>query len=111
MEYNYAGEPERFARIAQALGLDTASKTVWKAAEVAVEYVYQLTEDLDIPSLNELGFAEDEIPMLAKKAEEDSQTIGNPRDVDARNYEKIYARAFEAGRHRKVTRTLAHASS
>src|SRR5213596_1240854 len=94
MEYNYAGEPERFARIAQALALDTANKTVWKAAEVAVEYVYQLTEDLDIPSLNELGFAEDEIPMLAKKAEEDSQTIGNPRDVDARNYEKIYARAF-----------------
>jgi choline dehydrogenase len=111
MEYNYAGEPERFARIARALGLDTANKTVWKAAEVAVEYVYQLTEDLDIPSLNELGFAEDEIPMLAKKAEEDSQTIGNPRDVDARNYEKIYARAFEAGRHRKVTRTLAHAGS
>src|SRR6266704_321383 len=111
MEYNYAGEPERFARIARALGLDTANKTVWKAAEVAVEYVYQLTEDLDIPSLNELGFAEDEIPMLAKKAEEDAQTIGNPRDVDARNYEKIYARAFEAGRHRKVTRTLAHAGS
>ncbi len=111
MEYNYAGEPERFARIAQALGLDTSNKTVWKAAEVAVEYVYQLTEDLDIPSLNELGFAEDEIPMLAKKAEEDSQTIGNPRDVDARNYEKIYARAFEAGRHRRVTRQLAHAGS
>jgi choline dehydrogenase len=109
MEYNYAGEPERFARIAQALGLETANKTVWKAAEVSVEYVYQLTEDLDIPSLNELGFAEEEIPLLAKKAEEDSQTIGNPRDVDARNYEKIYARAFEAGRHRKVARQLAHA--
>jgi choline dehydrogenase len=111
MEYNYAGEPDRFARIARALGLDTANKTVWKAAEVAVEYVYQLTEDLDIPSLNELGFAEEEIPMLAKKAEEDSQTIGNPRDVDAKNYERIYARAFEAGRHRKVARALAHAGS
>jgi len=111
MEYNYAGEPDRFARIAQALGLETANRTVWKAAETSVEYVYQLTEDLDIPSLNELGFAEEEIPMLAKKAEADSQTIGNPRDVDAANYEKIYARAFEAGRHRKVTRQLAHAGS
>ena len=111
MEYNYAGEPERSARIAQALGLDLANKTVWKAAEVSVEYVYQLTEDLDIPSLNELGFAEEEIPLLAKKAEEDSQTIGNPRDVDAKNYERIYARAFEAGRHRKVAKQLAHAGS
>jgi hypothetical protein len=49
--------------------------------------------------------------MLAIKAQADSQTIGNPRDVDAHNYEKIYARAFEAGRHRKVTRQLAHAGS
>ena len=111
MEYNYSGEPERFARIAQALNLDTANKTIWKAAELSVEYVYQLTEDLDIPSLNELGFSEEEIPLLAQKAEADSQTIGNPRDVDARNYERIYARAFEAGRHRKVARQLAHAGS
>jgi choline dehydrogenase len=111
MEYNYAGEPERFARIAQALSLDIANKTIWKAAELSVEYVYQLTEDLDIPSLNELGFSEEEIPLLAQKAEADSQTIGNPRDVDAGNYEKIYARAFEAGRHRKVARQLAHSGS
>ena len=110
MEYNHAGEPERFARISQALGLEVAGKSVWKTAEACVEYVFQLTEDLDIPSLNELGFAEDEIPMLADKAFADPQTIGNPRDVDAANYEKIYARAFEAGRHRKAARTLAHAS-
>jgi choline dehydrogenase len=111
MEYNYAGEPDRFARISQALGLEVGGKSVWKAAEASVEYVFQLTEDLDIPSLNELGFAEDEIPLLAEKAAADSQSIGNPRDVDARNYERIYARAFESGRHRKVARALAHASS
>src|SRR5438045_3450649 len=109
MEYNYAGEPERFARIGQALGLEGANKPVWQAAEVGVEYVNQRTEDLDIPSLNQLGFSEEEIPMLAEKAAADSQSIGNPRDVDAKNYERIYARAFEAGRHRKVARALAHA--
>src|SRR2546427_12659781 len=95
MEYNYAGEPERFARIARALGLDTANKTDWQAAEVAVECVYQLTEDLDIPSLNELCVSEDEIPMLAKKAEEDLHTIVDPRDVAAMTDEKIYARGIE----------------
>jgi choline dehydrogenase len=100
MEYNYSGEPERFARIAQAMGQDTHGLQTWKAAELAVEAVYQLTEDVEIPSLNELGFSEDEIPMLAEKAEADSQTIGNPRDVNAANYRRIYARAFEAGRHR-----------
>jgi len=107
MEYNVPGEPERFARIAQALGLEVHGKSVWKSAEASVEYVYQLTEDLEIPSLNELGFSEEEIPLLSEKAAADSQSIGNPRDVDAKNYERIYTRAFEAGRHRKVTRVLA----
>ena len=107
MEYNVPGEPERFARIAQALGLEVHGKSVWKSAEASVDYVYQLTEDLEIPSLNELGFSEDEIPLLSEKAAADSQSIGNPRDVDAKNYERIYTRAFEAGRHRKVTRVLA----
>jgi choline dehydrogenase len=111
MEYNYAGEPERFARIAQALDIDTRSRSVWQSAELAVEYVFRLTEELEIPSLPELGFSEDEIPLLAEKAAADSQSIGNPRDVDAKNYQKIYARAFESGRHRVAAKTLARAGS
>jgi len=97
MEYNYAGEPERFARIAQGLGLDVRGASVWRAAEMAVEAVYQLTEDVEIPTLQELGFSEEEIPMLAEKAAADPQSIGNPRDVDEKAYRKIYARAFAAG--------------
>ena len=34
MEYNYMGEPHKFARIAQALGEDTRGLSVWAAAEV-----------------------------------------------------------------------------
>jgi len=97
MEYNYSGEPERFARMAQAFGLDVRGVSTWEAAEMAVDYVHQLTEDVGIRGMNELGFSEDEIPMLADKAFADPQTIGNPRDVDAAAYQKIYQRAFELG--------------
>jgi choline dehydrogenase len=100
MEYNHAGEPERFARMAMAFGLDTRGVSAWRAAEMAVEYVHQLTVDVEIPSLQELGFTEDEIPMLADKAFNDPQTIGNPRDVDAPNYRRIYQQAFDLGRGR-----------
>jgi len=99
MEYNYAGEPERFARMAAAFGLDTTHVSTWEAAEMAVEYVHQLTVDVEIPGLQELGFSEDEIPMLADKAFADPQTIGNPRDVDAAAYRVIYERAFILGRN------------
>jgi choline dehydrogenase len=86
--------------MAAAFGLNTHGVSVWRAAEMAVEYVHQLTVDVEIPSLEELGFAEDEIPMLADKAFADPQTVGNPRDVDAAAYRRIYAQAFELGRHR-----------
>jgi choline dehydrogenase len=97
MEYNYAGEPERFARMAAAFGLDVGHASMWEAAEMAVEYVHLLTDDVEIPSLEELGFSQDEIPMLADKAFNDPQTIGNPRDVDAAAYRQIYQRAFDLG--------------
>jgi choline dehydrogenase len=97
MEYNYAGEPERFARMAVAFGIDTRGASMWEAAEMAVEYVHQLADDVQIPSMEDLGFKEVEIPMLADKAFADPQTIGNPRDVDAAAYRLIYKRAFDMG--------------
>ncbi len=98
MEYNYMGEPQKFARIAQALGEDIRGLTVWQAAEKAVQAVYQLTDDLSIPTLQELGFKEEEIPMLAEIAFKDPQTIGNPRDLTQKAYEGIYKRTFEMGK-------------
>jgi choline dehydrogenase len=96
MEYNHSGEPERFARMAVAFGLDTRGVSTWRAAEMAVDYVHQLTKDVEIPGMQQLGFSEDEIPMLADKAFADPQTIGNPRDVDAAAYRRIYQQAFDA---------------
>jgi choline dehydrogenase len=98
MEYNYMGEPQKFARIAQALGKDTRGLNVYDAAELAVEAVYELTDDLNIPTLQELGFDESEIPMLAEIAFQDPQTIGNPRDLTQKAYEGIYRRTFEMGK-------------
>ncbi|MBE7552020.1 MAG: iron-containing alcohol dehydrogenase [Anaerolineales bacterium] len=98
MEYNFKGEPEKFARIAVAMGEDIRGLSLWQAAEKAVEAVMKLTEDVEIPSLQELGFGEDEIPMLAEIAYKDPQTIGNPRDLSLQSYVQIYKRAFELGR-------------
>ncbi len=97
MEYNYQGEPEKFARIAQAMGEDTFGLSIWQAAEKAAESVMRLTEDIEIPTLQELGFEKEEIPMLAKIAFDDPQTTGNPRDLSVKSYEQIYQRAFELG--------------
>ncbi|MDQ3248563.1 MAG: iron-containing alcohol dehydrogenase [Chloroflexota bacterium] len=98
MEYNYKGEPHKFARIAQALGEDTRGLSVWRAAEKSVEAVYRLTKDLRIPSLQQLGFSADEIPLLAELAARDPQTVGNPCDINYDGYVQVYQRAFDLGK-------------
>lgn len=97
-EYNAPAAPERYARIAQGLGVDVHRLSPLDAALAGVEEVYRLTDDVEIPSMEELGFSEDEIPMLAGIAFEDPQTVGNPREVDAAAYEEIYRNAFARGR-------------
>jgi choline dehydrogenase len=97
-EYNVPAAPERYAAIARALGVETSGLDPLEAALAGVEELYRLTEDVDIPTMEELGFSTDEIPMLAKIAYEDPQTIGNPREVDIAGYEEMYANAFSRGR-------------
>jgi len=99
-EYNAPAAPERYARIAQGLGVDVRNgdRSSLDSALVGVEEVYRLTEGVGIPTMEELGFSEEEIPMLARIAYEDPQTIGNPREVDQEAYEEIYRNAFARGK-------------
>lgn len=96
-EFNAPAAPERYARIAQALGANVYGMEPLEAAQAGIEELYRLTEDVGIPTLQELGFSEDEIPLLAKIAYEDPQTIGNPREVTVPDYEEIYRNAFARG--------------
>ena len=97
-EYNAPADPDRYARIALALGVRTDGMDALEAALAGVEEIYRLTEDVAIPTMEELGFSEDEIPLLARIAFEDPQTIGNPREVDVAGYEEIYRNAFSRGK-------------
>jgi len=97
-EFNAPAAPERYARIASALGVETGGMDPVEAAAAGVDELYRLTDDVGIPTMEELGFSEDEIPMLARIAFEDPQTIGNPREVDVGDYEEIYRNAFSRGR-------------
>lgn len=97
-EYNAPAAPERYARIAQALGVNVHGLEPLEAAQAGIEELYRLTEDVGIPTMEELGFSEDEIPLLARIAYEDPQTVGNPRPVEASDYEEIYHNAFARGK-------------
>ncbi|MBB6451097.1 choline dehydrogenase [Geomicrobium halophilum] len=94
MEYNWKGAPERFARIAQAFGINTTEMDTEEAAKAAVQYMYDLADDLDIPTLEDQGVDPQLTERLAKVAMDDPQTVGNPRDLTVQDYEWIYKRCF-----------------
>lgn len=96
-EYNAPASPERYARLARGLGADVAGLGPLEAALAGVRELDRLTDAVGIPTLAALGFAEDEIPMLARIAFEDPQTIGNPRELSVADYEEIYRAAFARG--------------
>lgn len=93
-ELNVTAAPERYARIALALGVDAAGMDIDQAAYAGVEALERLVDDVGIPTMVELGFSEDEIPMLAQIAYDDPQTLGNPRVLTVADYEGIYRKAF-----------------
>jgi choline dehydrogenase len=94
MAYNYLGEPAKYARIAQAMGVNTWGMTMFEAAEAAVDAVAVLVKTLEIPTLAELGVKEADLPTLVDLAYNDPQTIGNPRDLTRKSYEQIYRSCF-----------------
>jgi choline dehydrogenase len=95
MAYNYLGEPVKYARIAQAMGVNTHGMTTLEAARAAVEAVKKFVNLLEIPSVPALGVKKEDMQMLVDMAYADPQTIGNPRDLTRKSYEQIYASCFE----------------
>jgi choline dehydrogenase len=96
-EYNLLGNPDKYARIAVALGEDVRGLSPLEAARRGVAAIAALTRDLEFPAFSEFtGAGPADIPRLARMAEADPQTIGNPRLIDARGYERIYARLMGA---------------
>lgn len=88
------GCPGKFARIAQALGVDTSGMTTEEAAKWAVIEVENLVSELNIPPLSEQGVNPEEIDRYAQAAFDDPQTFGNPRVINLEGYKWIYRRCL-----------------
>lgn len=57
---------DKLAQTADAMGVDTFGLTEREAAEAAIKAVHELNDDLDIPSLEEVGAEKKNLPNIAK---------------------------------------------
>lgn len=91
MEFNLIGAPDRFARIAEALGEPIVGLTPMQAGRVAVEAVRELNDDLDIPAdFADWAFDDDKIELMADDAMKSGNIPINPRRVNRDQIVALY---------------------
>lgn len=95
MRFNLIASPERFGRIASALGERTADLTAMQAATKAVEAVKSLIADVDMPArLRDLKVTEDLFDEMAREALDQLDRPANPRKNNQANLRSILTDAF-----------------
>ena len=95
MRYNLEAVPQRYADVAEAMGVNTSDLSTEEAAMESVEAVERLIDQVDLPSsLRELGVAEDDLPEIAEKSLDTIEIHDNPRDADADDLLEIARDAY-----------------
>ncbi|NWF57134.1 MAG: iron-containing alcohol dehydrogenase [Syntrophaceae bacterium] len=96
MEFNALFLPEKFARVAEAMGERTEGLSVKNSALLAVESVKRLARDIQVPMhLSHLGIPESAFPGMAEEALKVTRPLeNNPRPVSFEDAIQIYRRVF-----------------
>ena len=93
MEYNYVACIDKFARIADALGENTEGMDKRAAAHKAVDAVYKLNKDLQIPTFIQAGGRREDIQELAERSAVNVSVNSNPRKADTEAFRKMFENA------------------
>ncbi len=86
MKFNLDKCPEKYALIAEALGLEIANMSSMEAARLAVEDIQEMTKSLGIPqTLRECEVPRDKLEEVALQSLSDGSIVYNPKftmDID-----------------------------
>jgi alcohol dehydrogenase class IV len=91
IEYNFPSSPERFERIAEAMGIDLRGLTAQGKKKALLEGIRKIKRAAGVDlHLGGLGVKGGDVSSLSKKALLDPCLITNPRPANRRDIEVIY---------------------
>ena len=91
MEYNLPVSQDKYARLAQALGIARNGRNNEEMARAAIEYIRRLSRDLAVPPMRDLIRPAD-LDVLGRKAEQNTSTPSNPRPAGMAEFRDMFAR-------------------
>lgn len=93
--FNMLANPEKFARIAAAMGRPVQGMSTLDAAKEAVHAIDELCSDLGIPSrLRDLGADEADFDEMAQQCLQADYNRWNPRHTTQADFRQLLQRAF-----------------
>lgn len=95
IDYNYRAAEDRFARVAQTLGIDTRGLTQTQVKKRLMNHVIALKRDVGLgETLGAQGVNLTDIPYLSANAIKDPCILTNPRRSNKRDVESVYEEAL-----------------
>lgn len=92
------GAPQKYADVAEALGVDITDMTVEEAAYAGVEYMQKMAELLKIPTFGSLECVDPkDFDRLAKTAAEAPETADNPVMMYQEDFKALFERLYAQG--------------
>ena len=94
-EFNLIACPDRYAKIAELMGVDIQHLTVNEAAYAAFYAIRELSKAVGIPSgLTELNVKESDLTIMAENAQNDACMLTNPRKANHAQVVEIFKAAM-----------------
>ena len=94
-EFNLLADPQKYARVASAMGEDVRGLSEMEAGRMALRAITELCRDLGIPSrLRDIGASEDTLPDLARLCAEAGYNQWNPRHTTYEDFLSLFRKAY-----------------
>lgn len=94
MEFNFVSDLQKYANIANALGVNVRMLSLRQAAYASVEEIRKLNEDLNIPNLRKVGAKIDDLEELAMRSATNVSVEDNSRFITIDDFRDLFAKAF-----------------
>lgn len=94
MQYNMIASPERFRKVAEALGVDTSGMTDMEAGQAGVDEVKKLIRDVNLPYVCDYIKEEKEIYNFLEESLPNTYNYTNAREITYEAAEWIFVSAF-----------------
>ncbi len=94
-EFNLISCQDRYAKIAELMGVNTEGLTETEAAYAAIDAIRELSSSIGIPSgLTELGVKTEDLAIMAENAQKDACMLTNPRKATHAQVVEIFKAAL-----------------